>query len=89
MCQRALRVRFVSLQTQFEVASASYALFNVAVHYAVNEKFAFLCERQTRDGTMDSASDCCTIRAALASFESLAIIRSPKSLVDPGYIIDT
>ena len=37
---------------------------------------------------MDSAPDYCTIRGEVAGFESLTIIWSSKSLVDPGYIID-
>ena len=41
------------------------------------------------DGATDSASDCCIIRGTVAWFESLTIIRSPKCLVDPDYIIDT
>ena len=37
---------------------------------------------------MDSAPDCCTIRGAVAGFESLTIIRTPKCLANPGYIIN-
>ena len=41
------------------------------------------------NGATDSTSACCIIRGTVAGFESLTIIRSPKCLVDPGYIIDT
>ena len=42
-----------------------------------------------RNGVMDSAPDCCTICGVVAGFASITILRSPKSLVGPGYTIDT
>ena len=47
------------------------------------------CITHTRNGATDSASDFSIIRGALARFEWLTIIRSPKCLVDPGYISET
>ena len=46
-------------------------------------------DRRGLNGAMDRSPNCCTIRGAVAGFESLTIIRYPKCLVDPGFITDT
>ena len=60
-----------------------------AVSMLFSDNNYLITETRKGNGATDSTSGCCIIRGTVAGFESLTIIRSPKCLMDPGYIIDT